>query len=213
VTLVRAEFAQLPHLKNTLGVTCIHGETRQYPTTKLTLKTIKGTYSGPAGVVPDLPVPILIGHDFPLFSQLWLHLARGGQRKPRGPPSPPLPRPRRSAPCLCGFPDVDPQGSTDPLSEEESSAAAAEEEVGPVMTREEEGTPLGEEGAAPLGGEEAVPPKLRRRRGPMGQASSREIRLCPARGRQPHQRSAAGLRGRWAAHRGGETTCISSLCH
>jgi len=100
-------------------------------------------YSGPAGVVPDLPVPVLIGRDFPLLSQLWLHLAMGGQRKPRGTPSPPLPRQRRSEPRLCGFQDVDPQASTDPLSEEESNAAAAvaEEDIGPVTTREDEGTP------------------------------------------------------------------------
>jgi len=115
VTLVRPEFAQLPHLKGTQGVTCTHGETRQYPTTMLTVKTTKGSYSGPAGVVPDLPVPVLIGRDFPLFRQLWFRHGRPAEA-PRTPTSPPPPRQRRSLPRLCGFQDVDPQASTDPLS-------------------------------------------------------------------------------------------------
>ncbi|KAJ8393249.1 hypothetical protein AAFF_G00063210 [Aldrovandia affinis] len=50
---------------------------------------------------------------------------------------------------LCGFQDVDPQASTDSLSEGKSSAAAAmaEEEAGYVTAREDEGTPHSEEGA------------------------------------------------------------------
>lgn len=157
VTLVRPEFAQTPLLENTLSVTCIHGEHRQYPTTNITLKTIKGTYSGTAGVVPGLPVAVLIGRDFPLFRQLWLRLARGGPRKARGGPSAPPPRQRHSAPRLCAVQDVDPQGSTDPISEGESSTGevVAEEEEGPGETREGERNPLEEEADASPSREEA----------------------------------------------------------
>ncbi|XP_056278905.1 uncharacterized protein LOC130199446 [Pseudoliparis swirei] len=157
VTLVRPEFAQTPLLEDTLSVTCIHGEHRQYPTTNITLKTIKGTYSGTAGVVPGLPVAVLIGRDFPLFRQLWLRLARGGPRKARGGPSAPPPRQRHSAPRLCAVQDVDPQGSTDPISEGESSTGevVAEEEEGPGETREGERNPLEEEADASPSREEA----------------------------------------------------------
>jgi len=97
VTLVRPEFAQLPHLKGTLGVTCIHGETRQYPTTMLTLKTTKGSYSGPARVVPDLPVSVLIGRNFPLFRQLWF------RETPEDPPCRHFPGSAARRPASVGF--------------------------------------------------------------------------------------------------------------
>ena len=101
-----------------MAVTCIHGETKNYPTTLLHLQTTKGQYTGPVGVVPNLPVPVLIGRDSPLFSQLWASLAgEGGERgnlKERGH--------RRRARAdkrevrMCGLHEVDPQGSTEPLS-------------------------------------------------------------------------------------------------
>ncbi|KAJ8353326.1 hypothetical protein SKAU_G00208930 [Synaphobranchus kaupii] len=116
----------------------------------LDLRTTTGRYTGPAGVVPDLPMPVLIGRDLPLFSPLWFRLAAGSRRSPRGPTSPPHPRPRHPPPHLCGFQDVD------PLSEGESSEAArvAKEEAGWVTAGEEAETPRGEEGDAPPGEED-----------------------------------------------------------
>jgi len=94
VTLVRPDFARLPHLNSTLSVTCIHGETREYPTTALDLQTTGGRYAGTAGVVPDLPVQVLIGRDADIFQRLW-H-SWGGRRKTRGPGrSPPQKAPSR----------------------------------------------------------------------------------------------------------------------
>ncbi|KAJ8355201.1 hypothetical protein AAFF_G00086090 [Aldrovandia affinis] len=64
-------------------------------------------------------------------------LAEGADEPPRGPTSPPPPRQHHPPTRLCGFQDVDPQASTDPLSEGKSSAAApmAEEETGYVTAR------------------------------------------------------------------------------
>ena len=78
VTLIRPDFARSPSLRDTVAVTCIHGETKNYPTTLLHLQTTKGKYTGPVGVVPNLPVPVLIGRDSPLFSKLWASLAGEG---------------------------------------------------------------------------------------------------------------------------------------
>ena len=182
VTLIRPEFAQLPHLEGTLGVTCIHGETRQYPTTMLHLRTTKGSYSGPVGIVPNLPVPVLIGRDLPLFRPLWFRLATGTQRTPRGPPSPQRARPRPSPPPFCGFQEVDPQASTDPLAEEESSADRAEEEAGYV---ENEGPPQGAEEADlgdlfPLNPAADVPPLAEPLAGRFGSAQLEDPNLARA---------------------------------
>ena len=46
VTLIRPEYAQEPYLQPSMGVTCIHGDTREYPTTTLNLQTIKGQSTG-----------------------------------------------------------------------------------------------------------------------------------------------------------------------
>ncbi|KAJ8399043.1 hypothetical protein AAFF_G00417100 [Aldrovandia affinis] len=53
------------------------GCTRKYPTTLLHLQTTKGQYTGPTGIVPDLPVPIIIGRDVLVFCPLWISLAGG----------------------------------------------------------------------------------------------------------------------------------------
>ena len=63
ITLVRPEYATAPLRPDTVDVTCVHGETRPYPTTSLELGTVRGRCTRPAGVVKDLPVAVLIGTD------------------------------------------------------------------------------------------------------------------------------------------------------
>ena len=124
--LARPEYAPGPHLPNKITVTCIHGETRQYPTARVEIQTTKGVFQGTIGLVPDLPMEVLIGHDAALFPTLWRSLAvRDGARSLHH-----SWKPRRSTP-LCGFQEVDAEGSTEPLSEGAASAAAerAEEEA------------------------------------------------------------------------------------
>ena len=140
VTLARPEYARGPHLPNKVAVTCIHGETRQYPTAHVEVQTTKGVFQGTVGLVPDLPVEILIGRDAALFPTLWRSLAnRDGAR------SLPHVRKPRNSPPLCGFQEVDPDGSTDGAA---SAAAERAEEETPIAAPEERPpspTPLSEE--------------------------------------------------------------------
>ena len=70
VTLVRADLAG-PLTDTTVPVTCVHGDVRRYPTTELRLQTPRGDTRVNAGVVPALPVPLLMGYDCELFSRYW----------------------------------------------------------------------------------------------------------------------------------------------
>ena len=84
VTLVHADLAGTL-TSTTVPVTCVHGDTRRYPTTELRVQTPKGNARVEAGVVPTLPVPMLIGHDCELFDRYW---------SPRQGPPPPQRRRR-----------------------------------------------------------------------------------------------------------------------
>ncbi|KAK0143307.1 hypothetical protein N1851_018559 [Merluccius polli] len=53
-----------------IEVGCIHGQTESYLTERITVQTPKGTFTVQAGVVPNLPVPLLIGRDCPIFKRL-----------------------------------------------------------------------------------------------------------------------------------------------
>nr|XP_061838109.1 protein NYNRIN-like [Nerophis lumbriciformis] len=70
VTLVHADFAG-PLSKDTVPVTCVHGDVRQYPVSHIHIQTPRGDALVPAGVVPNLPVPLLIGSDCVLFGRYW----------------------------------------------------------------------------------------------------------------------------------------------
>ena len=99
VTLARPEYARGPHLPNKVAVTCIHGETRQYPTAHVEVQTTKGVFQGTVGLVPDLPVEILIGRDAALFPTLWRSLAnRDGARS-----LPHVRKPRNSPPFVASI--------------------------------------------------------------------------------------------------------------
>jgi len=73
VTLIRQDFAKTTILVDTVAITGIHGETKNFPTTLLQLQTTKGQCTGPVG--PNLPVLVLIGRDSPMFRQLWASMS------------------------------------------------------------------------------------------------------------------------------------------
>ncbi|XP_077948925.1 uncharacterized protein LOC144382966 isoform X6 [Gasterosteus aculeatus] len=66
-----------------LPVSCVHGDTRDYPIVELTMTTTRGTILTEVGVVDSLPVPILIGRDFPAFHLLWRETQERLSRVPR----------------------------------------------------------------------------------------------------------------------------------
>ncbi|XP_064195362.1 uncharacterized protein LOC135256967 [Anguilla rostrata] len=128
VTLICPDYAQSLNPTDTVAITCIHGETKNYPTTLLHLQTTKGQHTGPAGVVPNLPV--LIGRDSPMFRPLWASMSgdvgrrgnqKGGGSRRGGRDT------RRGDSQMCGFQEVDPQASTEPLSEDDADDARLEE--------------------------------------------------------------------------------------
>lgn len=46
-----------------MAVSCIRGDTKEYNTAVVKLTTPQGNYQLQVGVVPNLPVPLLVGHD------------------------------------------------------------------------------------------------------------------------------------------------------
>ena len=87
VTLVRADLAG-PLTSETVPVTCVHGDLRYYPVTEVRVMTPRGDAVVSAGVVPNLPVPLLIGADCELYDRYW------------GAGAPASSRPRRRRPRL-----------------------------------------------------------------------------------------------------------------
>ena len=70
VTLVREDLAG-KLTTDTMPVTCVHGDIKTYPVSRIRIQTTRGTAVVPAGVVPNLPVPLLIGADCVLFERYW----------------------------------------------------------------------------------------------------------------------------------------------
>ena len=54
-----------------MEVACVHGGTRTYETCHVVIRTPHGVFTARAGIVPNLPVPLLIGKDCPIFRRLW----------------------------------------------------------------------------------------------------------------------------------------------
>ena len=83
ITLVRADLAATVE-GEMIPVTCVHGDVRQYPTTYLQIQTTRGRTQVRAGVIPNLPVPLLIGTDCILFERHWVAGGRKGDHcRPR----------------------------------------------------------------------------------------------------------------------------------
>ena len=70
VTLVRPDLAG-GKAGNPMEVACVHGDTRVYQTCHVVVRTTQGVFTARAGIVPQLPVPLLIGRDCPIFHRLW----------------------------------------------------------------------------------------------------------------------------------------------
>ncbi|XP_073681655.1 uncharacterized protein [Garra rufa] len=79
--------------KAVLPITCVHGETRQVPLRRVTISASSGTWPVEVGLVKDLPVPVLLGRDWPGFDRLFAATTqpaspRGSRRRPRTPRGP-----------------------------------------------------------------------------------------------------------------------------
>ncbi|KAL6462441.1 hypothetical protein MHYP_G00288630 [Metynnis hypsauchen] len=70
ITLLRpAKFPWLWPSGETLLISCVHGEVCYFPTAQIQLEENRCHWPLTVGLVPDLPVPLLVGRDFPGFSQ------------------------------------------------------------------------------------------------------------------------------------------------
>ncbi len=67
-TLVRPRTEQ----KSELPLTCVHGDTRYVPARTVWISAEPGTWDVEVGIVRDLPVPMLLGRDWPGFEKLLL---------------------------------------------------------------------------------------------------------------------------------------------
>ncbi len=56
--------------KTILSITCIHGDTRQVPARRVNISAPQGAWPVEVGIVKDLPVPVLLGRDWPGFDHL-----------------------------------------------------------------------------------------------------------------------------------------------
>uniref|UniRef100_A0A803JMY6 Gypsy retrotransposon integrase-like protein 1 n=1 Tax=Xenopus tropicalis TaxID=8364 RepID=A0A803JMY6_XENTR len=72
VTLVRASLLDITDsLNSRVGVMCIHGDTKEYPTAVVMIETQSGNVKYQVGVVKNLMHAVILGRDFPLFWRLW----------------------------------------------------------------------------------------------------------------------------------------------
>uniref|UniRef100_A0A9J7Z5P0 Gypsy retrotransposon integrase-like protein 1 n=1 Tax=Cyprinus carpio carpio TaxID=630221 RepID=A0A9J7Z5P0_CYPCA len=51
-------------------ITCVHGDTRQVPARRVTISAAPGSWPVEVGIMRDLPVPVLLGRDWPGFEAL-----------------------------------------------------------------------------------------------------------------------------------------------
>ncbi|KAK2825144.1 hypothetical protein Q7C36_019071 [Tachysurus vachellii] len=69
VTLARPTILPAP-IKSvgTLAVSCVHGDAHSVPTAQVKIRSKAGEWPLLIGFIPDLPVPLLLGHDWPGFA-------------------------------------------------------------------------------------------------------------------------------------------------
>ncbi len=71
VSLVQAGILPPRHeTKTRLPITCVHGDTQQVPTWRVTISAATGSWPVEVGIVRDLPVAMLLGRDWPGFEAL-----------------------------------------------------------------------------------------------------------------------------------------------
>ena len=139
VTLVHIDHAG-PLNHKVMPVTCVHGDLRHYPMTQVRVQTTKGEVLVDAGVVPNLPVPLLIGTDCDLFDRFWYPEGSRGsrprrrRRQPRDRPPPTLRAcpaflPTSEDPRSATSPEDDDRGGTPAVRGNSPSEGTAEEPV------------------------------------------------------------------------------------
>ncbi|KAJ8346383.1 hypothetical protein SKAU_G00277840 [Synaphobranchus kaupii] len=135
ITLVRPEFVEGPH-GDPVVVSCIHGDDKSYPTSLITIHSPKGTVSTRVGVVPGLPVPVLIGRDCSLFSKYWgiPQAAKGVRRK----------KPPRTH-LVCAAPSKESQSSPDDADRPRANHSGRKTSAIPRV--QEQGAPSGSGGS------------------------------------------------------------------
>ncbi|KAI2647663.1 Retrovirus-related Pol polyprotein [Labeo rohita] len=71
ISLAQAAILQ-PHQnsKALLPITCVHGDTRHVPARHVNIAAATGSWPVELGIIEDLPVPLLLGRDWPGFDQL-----------------------------------------------------------------------------------------------------------------------------------------------
>uniref|UniRef100_A0A9J7X6K5 Retropepsins domain-containing protein n=1 Tax=Cyprinus carpio carpio TaxID=630221 RepID=A0A9J7X6K5_CYPCA len=71
VSLVKtAVLPPRPEAKTKLSITCVHGDTRDVLARRVTIAAPPSAWPIDVGLVKDLPVPVLLGRDWPGFDQL-----------------------------------------------------------------------------------------------------------------------------------------------
>ncbi|KAI7815003.1 hypothetical protein IRJ41_025378 [Triplophysa rosa] len=98
VTLVQSSVIRPRHRgKIMIPITCVHGDTRSVPARRVTISAGPGAWPLEVGIMEDLPVPVLLGRDWPGFDQLLTPsrepAERGNGRRRRRPARPRNPRP------------------------------------------------------------------------------------------------------------------------
>lgn len=53
-----------------MSISCVHGDTKRYLTIWTNIVTPQGSCQMMVGAVPELPVPLLVGRDCPMFAAL-----------------------------------------------------------------------------------------------------------------------------------------------
>ncbi|XP_067303559.1 uncharacterized protein [Pseudorasbora parva] len=56
--------------KTSVPIVCVHGDTREVPARRVSIEAGPGTWAIEVGIVKDLPVPVLLGRDWPGFDRL-----------------------------------------------------------------------------------------------------------------------------------------------
>lgn len=78
VTLIRPDFAQSPNLTDTVAITCIHDETKDYPTHTPPPTDHKGTTHMASGSRSEPACAGPYRRDFLMFRQLWTSMSGDG---------------------------------------------------------------------------------------------------------------------------------------
>ena len=55
---------------STMHITCVHADTKTYPTADVEINTSRGRFRGNLELIENLPYPMLLGGDCPYFQEL-----------------------------------------------------------------------------------------------------------------------------------------------